>query len=102
MSDSTDRLFDYGLCSKCSHRRPVSKLKNEACADQTLCAALKARRPANPPDPYRALMSPPDWGLVPDPPLVRGTQYHRTKNGELAAVTAYSNGKSNGGGNGHG
>lgn len=98
----------YGLCVKCSHRRPPSKLKadpeypNEfACEDQTLCAALKAREPANPPDPFRPLRGPPDWDHILDPPLIRTTQYHRKKNGELAAVTAYSNGKSNGG-NGHG
>lgn len=97
----------YELCAKCSHRRPPSKLKagefpNErVCEDQTLCAALKARTPANPPDALRPF-GPPDWDRIPDPPLVRTTQFHRTKSGELAAVTAYTNGKSNVGGNGHG
>jgi len=40
-----------------------------------------------------------DWDRMPDPPLVSGTVFHKKKHGELASVTAYSNGH-NVGGNG--
>lgn len=93
---------DYKLCTSCGHRRPPPKLKEIdgafVCDDKGLCDALRERR-VPPGEPYA--IGPPDWDQVPDPPLVRTTQFHRSRRGELAAVTAYSNGKAKGG-NDHG
>lgn len=98
MTDPINRLADYGLCSRCAHRRPRTKLQETAgklvCSDRGLCDALLGRYPNDPSARFENLRTPPDWDRVPDPPLIQTTQFHRRRSGEIAAVTAYTNGKS--------
>ena len=91
------------ICPSCKHKRPVAALKLDdsgtamVCEDGALCRALRDRTPG--PNPIR-VGNPIDYSLLPDPPLVSRTTYHRTRRSELASVSVdhSKNGHSKNGG----